>query len=38
MVKSRLDLPRQGFEDGEDSGKEAVPGEELVDALLLEVF
>ena len=35
--QSASNLPRQGLEDGEDSRKEAMPGEELVDPSLLEV-
>lgn len=33
-----LKLPGECLEDGEDFAEEAVPGEELVDPLLLEVF
>jgi hypothetical protein len=32
-----LDLSCQGFENGEDSCEEAVPGEELIDPLMLKL-
>ncbi len=37
MLESRLDFSSQCFEDRENSCKEAMPGEELVDAFLLEI-
>jgi len=37
-VGGKLKLPGECLEDGEDFAEEAVPGEELVDPALLEVF